>query len=104
MPLRELLAVFGELAGECQRRYLWKDGLSALEGGSDEQRIDYVCSEYHAYYLLERPHQGEGIDNELLHRRKTKRGNVEDEIVLLADVRCKQRLGVLLRSYERKAA
>jgi putative transposase len=37
-------------------------------------------------------------------RPKTKRGKVEDEIVPLVNVRCKQRLGGLLKSYSRKAA
>ncbi len=75
-----------------------------------EQHMDYVCQEYLAHYHEERPHQGDGIDNELLNRPKkrgrpkTKRGNVEDEIVPLANVRCKQRLGGLLKSYRRAAA
>ena len=34
----------------------------------------------------------------------TKRGQIEDEIVSLADVRCTQRLGGLLKSYSRNAA
>jgi hypothetical protein len=37
-------------------------------------------------------------------RPKTKPGNVEDEIVPLAKVRCKQRLGGLLKSYSQVAA
>lgn len=59
-------------------------------------------------YHEERPHQP--LENELLTapkrrgRPKTRRGKFEDEIVPLTDVRCKQRLGGLLRSYRREAA
>jgi hypothetical protein len=66
----------------------------------------YVAVLYHT----ERPHQGEGIDNEILCRTKkrgrpkTKRGNLADEILPLGEVRCHQRLGGLLKSYSRKAA
>ena len=56
----------------------------------------------------DRPHQS--LDNELLKKPKnrgrpqTNRGNLEDEIVPLSEIRCKQRLGGLLKSYSRKAA
>lgn len=72
--------------------------------------MDSICAEFLAHYHTERPHQGEGIDNEILCRPKrrgrprTKRDNLEDEIVPLSDVRCHQRLGGLLKSYCRKAA
>lgn len=75
-----------------------------------EQHLDSLCAAYLAHYHTERPHQGEGIDNEILcrpkkcGRPKTKRGNLEDEIVPLREVRCQQRLGGLLKSYSRKAA
>lgn len=68
-----------------------------------EQHLDHLCAEYLAYYHEERPHQS--LDNDPLRkpkkrgRPKTKRGKIEDEIVPLADVRCKQRLGGLLKSY-----
>ncbi|MDX1964503.1 MAG: hypothetical protein SFX18_15225 [Pirellulales bacterium] len=61
-------------------------------------------------YHEERPHQGIGIENELLIRAKqpgrpkTKCGNLRDEAVPLNDIRCKQRLGGLLKSYSRHAA
>lgn len=75
-----------------------------------EKHMDAICSEFLAQYHTERPHQGEGIDNEVLcrpkkrGRPKTKRGNLEDEIVPLREVRCHERLGGLLKSYSRKAA
>jgi len=74
------------------------------------QHLDCLCAEYLAHYHEERPHQGDGIDNGLLSRPKkrgrpkTKRGNLEDQIIPLSEVRCKERLGGLLKSYSRKAA
>lgn len=73
-----------------------------------EQHMDHVCAEYAAHYHKERPHQS--LNNEPITtprkrgRPKTKRRKVEDEIVPLNEVRCKQRLGGLLKSYNRKAA
>ncbi len=73
-----------------------------------EQHMDHVCREYLAHYHNERPHQS--LENEPVTapkkrgRPKSRRGNVEDEIVPLAEVRCKARLGGLLKSYSRKAA
>lgn len=69
--------------------------------------MDHVCQEYLEHYHTERPHQGEGIDNELLNRQK-KRGRPEkkatfDEIVPLNEILCSERLGGLLKSYWRKA-
>jgi putative transposase len=73
-----------------------------------EQHLNHLCAEYLAYYHEERPHQS--LDNESLNqpakrgRPKTKRGKIDDEIVLLSEVRCLQRLGGLLKSYSRAAA
>jgi putative transposase len=73
-----------------------------------EQHMDHVCQEYLKHYHEERPHQS--LENEPIAtpkkhgRPKTKRGNLEDEIVPLSEVRCKQRLGGQLKSYSRKAA
>lgn len=69
--------------------------------------MDHVCAEYAAHYHQERPHQS--LENEPIAtpkkrgRPKTKRGKVEHEIVPLNEVRCKQRLGGLLKSYGRAA-
>ena len=71
-----------------------------------QQHFDYLVSEWLEHYHT--PHQA--LANEPLHqpkkrgRSKTKRANVEDEFLLLIKVRCKQRLGGLLKSYSRKAA
>lgn len=72
-----------------------------------EQHLDHLCAEYLAYYHEERPHQALGnepLKTKKRARPKRKRGRLEDEIVPLADIRCQQRLGGLLRSYSRKAA
>jgi hypothetical protein len=61
-----------------------------------EQHMAHVCQEYLAHYHEERPHQS--LENVPIAAPKkrgqpmTKRGNVEDEIVPMANVRCKQRL------------
>lgn len=74
------------------------------------QHLDCLCREYLAHYHEERPHQGDGIDNQLLRqtkkrgRPKQKRGSLNDEIVPLSEVHCKERLGGLLKSYSRNAA
>ena len=72
------------------------------------RHFEYLCSEYLTYYLTERPHQGRG--NELLvlppdsRRPRVQPGTNDGEPVRLADVRCEQRLGGLLKHYYRKAA
>jgi hypothetical protein len=52
--------------------------------------------------LKERPHQS--LDNEPRGRPKTHHGPLAEQIVPFTGVRCKQRLGGLLKSYSRKAA
>jgi putative transposase len=73
-----------------------------------ESHLNHLCNEYLAHYHDDRPHQG--LDNELLvkpkvhGRPRTKRVALENQVVPLAEVRCKQRLGGLLKSYSRRAA
>ncbi|WP_254508175.1 integrase core domain-containing protein [Anatilimnocola floriformis] len=66
-----------------------------------------ICSEYLEHYHTERPHQGAGIDNELLNRKKMrgrpKKNASLGDIVPLNEIRCSERLGGLLKSYWRKA-
>jgi putative transposase len=75
-----------------------------------EAHMGRICEEFLEHYHKERPHQGVGINNELLirpkkqGRRKKKRELLEGEIVPLSEFRCKQRLGGLLKSYSRNAA
>jgi putative transposase len=72
------------------------------------RHLEYLCREYLAYYLTERPHQGR--DNELLlrpprsKRPEVRPGTDSGELVRLADIRCRRRLGGLLKSYSRNAA
>lgn len=70
--------------------------------------MDRICAEYLEHYHTERPHQGEGIENELLNRKK-KRGRprkkpVFDDVVPLNEVQRSEELGGLLKSYSRVAA
>jgi putative transposase len=73
-----------------------------------ESHLNHLCNEYLAHYHDDRPHQG--MDNERLVKPKshgrppTKPVTIAKQIVPLAEVRCKQRLGGLLKSYSRKAA
>jgi putative transposase len=71
------------------------------------QHLDYLCREYVEYYLTERPHQGIGIDNELLVKegpRRRRRTSDPVDLPRLADIRRHSRLGGLLNSYYRRAA
>jgi putative transposase len=73
-----------------------------------EQHVNAVCKEFRAYYHGERPHQT--LDNDPLTkpkkrgRPKKKRWTIEDKIAPLREVKCKERLGGLLKSYSRNAA
>ncbi|MEQ8789446.1 MAG: integrase core domain-containing protein [Pirellulaceae bacterium] len=75
-----------------------------------QQHMDYLCREFGEHYHEERPHQG--LDNDLLatvpkQKRKSKRKQREPEeleTIPLSSVRCKQRLGGLLKHYYRDAA
>ncbi len=69
------------------------------------QHMDYLCQEYLAHYHQERPHQGR--DNECfcshMKRERLCPGRPHDPPIL-GDIRCKSRLGGLLKSYHRRAA
>jgi putative transposase len=73
-----------------------------------ERHFNYLVAEWLGHYHTERPHQAK--QNELLKqpkkrgRPKKHHGPFDEQIVPLSDVRCKQRLGGLLKSYSRKAA
>ena len=75
-----------------------------------ERHLEYLLRQYAAYYHQERPHQG--LDNHLLVR-DPKRPNKHPGMALSRDgpdpaqvprLVCKQRLGGVLKHYERKAA
>lgn len=64
-----------------------------------EKHMDHVCQEFLEHYHKERPHQG--IENELVVKPKRP---TESDVHSLADVRCTDRLGGLLKSYSRRVA
>jgi putative transposase len=70
-----------------------------------EAHMTLLCSEFREHYHQDRPHQG--LDNESLQQpslKKRKQPEAEVETIRLSDIRCKERLGGLLKSYSRKAA
>ena len=76
-----------------------------------QQHMDYFVSEMVTYYHEERPHQSK--DNDPLipavpdgvpKKRKPKKCKSPPEAVLLSQIRCRKRLGGLLKHYSRKAA
>jgi putative transposase len=73
------------------------------------KHMDLVCQEFKDYYHEERLHQG--LENELVMKgsrtkKLSKSGAKRSEIVSIpiSEIRCKERLGGLLKSYSRKAA
>jgi len=74
-----------------------------------QRHFDHLVAEWLEHYHTERPHQS--LDNELL-KRPTQCGQrpmehfapINEQVESLAEVRCKERLGGLLKSYSRKAA
>jgi putative transposase len=73
------------------------------------KHMDLPCQEFKDYYHEERPHQG--LENELVikgsrTKKLSKSGAKRSEIVSIpiSEIRCKERLGGLLKSYSRKAA
>ncbi|PQO25301.1 integrase [Blastopirellula marina] len=72
--------------------------------GFGQSHFDFIVREYVEHYHEERPHQG--IGNVLLSRRsEPENEDVDDEVTFLsmADIRCKTRLGGILKSYTRAA-
>ena len=73
-----------------------------------QRHFDHLVAEWLEHYHEERPHQS--LDNEPLKKpkrrgRPTKRQvSIMEQVVPLSDVRCRQRLGGLLKSYSRRAA
>ena len=71
------------------------------------KHMDVLCQEFKIHYHEERPHQG--LDNELIGETKTRKRKSKSKMdqpatTSLAEIRCKERLGGLLKSYSRKAA
>lgn len=75
------------------------------------RHLDYLVTEFVAHYHAERPHQGVG--NRLLPepgcrvsrgRSPSKRSKPPPDLLPVGRVTCHQRLGGVLRHYERSAA
>jgi putative transposase len=74
------------------------------------KHMDLLCREFMEHYHHERPHQG--LENDLINkpprptRKKARHSRLQQkqDSILLKDVRCRERLGGLLKSYSRKAA
>ncbi|MBL8892416.1 MAG: transposase [Planctomycetaceae bacterium] len=70
-----------------------------------QRHFDHLCREHGIHYHDERPYQG--VNNALIRRRKAakvKSKGANADIVRVSDLRCRERLGNLLKSYSRKAA
>ena len=70
-----------------------------------EKQMSLLCTEFSEHYQLGRPHQG--LENERpTHTRTKKSAKLPDPVGTIrgSDIRCKERLGGLLKSYSRKAA
>jgi putative transposase len=66
-----------------------------------KQHLNHLVKEFLEYYHTERPHQGEGIDNQLLVSAKRTKHAVAPT---LRNILYTERLGGLLKSYSAKAA
>jgi putative transposase len=66
-----------------------------------ERHMNYLCREFVEHYHAERPHQG--LDNEVPAPGRHK-GRPKGDMVPLAQIGCRVRLGGLLKHYYRKAA
>jgi putative transposase len=67
-----------------------------------ERHLNHLCSVFLDYYHRRRPHQGK--ENELLVAKRSEKRKPTREVINLADVRCEQQLGGLLKHYYREAA
>ena len=63
-----------------------------------ESHLNHLVKEYGEHYHVERPHQG--LDNKLIRPSAPP----DQEIPLLPQIICHERLGGLLKHYERRAA
>ncbi len=70
--------------------------------------FDHICEQFAEHYHFERPHQSQ--ENDVLPTAKSKRKKkpkeqpVEFEAIPLSQVKCKERLGGLLKHYSRSVA
>lgn len=59
-------------------------------------QLDHICRTWVAHYNTDRPHQGHGIDNNVL--------DVDFKTKQSGPIESKEALGGIIRSYYRKAA
>lgn len=72
-----------------------------------EKHMNHLVSEFVAQYQEERPHQSKGNEPLLVtgsKKRRKKNESPPPDVVSLRDIKCRQRLGGLLKHYVRKAA
>lgn len=74
-----------------------------------QKHMDYLVSEMLAYYHQERPHQSKGNDPLTIDEGKSEKPAAKKEesppnVVSISQIRCRQRLGGLLKHYYRQAA
>ena len=67
-----------------------------------QPHMDYLCTQFVQHYHEQRPHQGR--DNDLFVTKPNKKRKAAPETISLSSVRCKNRLGGLLKHDYRKAA
>jgi putative transposase len=68
-----------------------------------ESHMTLLCREFREHYHQERPHQG--LSNEVIKKGEaTKITATPVDAIRLSEIRCKERLGGLLKSYSRRAA
>ena len=63
-----------------------------------EAHLNYLVAQYVEHFQVERPHQG--LENKLIRPKKPP----DDDIPLVRQIVCQERLGGLLKHYERRAA
>jgi len=66
-----------------------------------QRHMNYLCGQFVEHYHAERPHQG--LANELPTPPRRRRAR-EPDVVPLAEIGCRARLGGLLKHYYRRAA
>lgn len=66
------------------------------------KHLNHRCKEYADHYRVDRPLQS--LDTEPIEKPPDRHVPAEADLELVRDVRCRSRLGGLLKSYRRRAA
>jgi putative transposase len=67
-----------------------------------ERHLNHLCTVFLDYYHRLRPHQGK--ENRVLVQKSRRQRQRETTTIPLAELRCQQQLGGLLKHYYRKVA